>query len=134
MTMTWTSGASGIGAYADVNGINLYYETHGSGRPLILLHGGLGTGEMFGPILPTLAERRQVVLVEQVAGAVELDHQDLVAGPLRGPQRAGDEVGLDGVDAPAHGDDVDGPGGRRRLGGRRRGGDEHRAEHEEGDG
>ena len=32
------------GKYADVNGINLYYETHGSGRPLILLHGGLGVG------------------------------------------------------------------------------------------
>jgi len=37
-------------SYAEVNGINLYYETHGSGRPLILLHGGLGSGEMFGPI------------------------------------------------------------------------------------
>ena len=36
------------GGYADVNGINLYYETHGSGRPLVLLHGGLGSGEMFG--------------------------------------------------------------------------------------
>src|SRR5205814_5395822 len=47
--------------YAEVNGINLYYETHGSGRPLILLHGGLGSGEMFGPVLATLAERHQVV-------------------------------------------------------------------------
>jgi hypothetical protein len=28
-----------------VNGINLYYETHGAERPLILLHGGLGSGE-----------------------------------------------------------------------------------------
>jgi energy-coupling factor transporter ATP-binding protein EcfA2 len=32
----------------------------GSGRPLILLHGGLGSGEMFGPVLPALAERHQV--------------------------------------------------------------------------
>jgi pimeloyl-ACP methyl ester carboxylesterase len=55
---TWTSGA---GAYADVNGINLYYETHGAGRPLVLLHGGLGSGEMFGPILPALCERHQVI-------------------------------------------------------------------------
>ena len=53
----------GTGAYADVNGINLYYETHGAGRPLLLLHGGLGSGEMFGPILPTLAERHQVIAV-----------------------------------------------------------------------
>ena len=52
------------GKYADVNGINLYFETHGSGRPLILLHGGLGSGEMFGPTIPTLAERHQVIAVD----------------------------------------------------------------------
>ena len=62
MTATdWTSGAPGTGHYAQVNGINLYFETHGSGRPLILLHGGLGSGEMFGPILPALAGRHQVI-------------------------------------------------------------------------
>jgi pimeloyl-ACP methyl ester carboxylesterase len=55
---------SGTGDYADVNGINLYYETHGSGRPLILLHGGLMSGESFGPILPALAERRRVIAVD----------------------------------------------------------------------
>ena len=54
-TIDWTSEASGTGQYADVNGINLYYETHGAGRPLVLLHGGLGSGEMFGPVLPALA-------------------------------------------------------------------------------
>ena len=64
MTSTWTSEATGAGAYADVNGINLYYETHGSGRPLILLHGGLGAGEMFGPILPELAKDHQVITVD----------------------------------------------------------------------
>jgi len=53
---------TGTGQYAEVNGINLYYETHGSGRPLILLHGGLMSGEMFGPILPTLAEHHQVIV------------------------------------------------------------------------
>ena len=50
--------------YADVNGINLYYETHGTGRPLILLHGGLCSGEMFAPILGTLADHHQVILVD----------------------------------------------------------------------
>ncbi|BCB77650.1 alpha/beta hydrolase [Phytohabitans flavus] len=50
------------GRYADVNGLHLYYETHGTGRPLILLHGGLGAGGMFGPILPALTERHQVIL------------------------------------------------------------------------
>jgi pimeloyl-ACP methyl ester carboxylesterase len=60
----WTTEARGAGQYAEVNGINLYFETHGSGRPLILLHGGLGSGEMFGPVLPTLAERNQVIAVD----------------------------------------------------------------------
>ena len=55
-TTEWTAESAGSGQYADVNGINLYYETHGAGRPMILLHGGLGSGEMFGPILPTLAD------------------------------------------------------------------------------
>jgi pimeloyl-ACP methyl ester carboxylesterase len=66
MTMTTdrTTRSKGTGQYAEVNGINLYYETHGSGRPLILLHGGLGSGEMFGPVLPLLAERHQVVAVD----------------------------------------------------------------------
>jgi pimeloyl-ACP methyl ester carboxylesterase len=59
-----TTQAKGTGKYAEVNGINLYYETHGSGRPLILLHGGLGSGEMFGPVLPLLAERHQVIAVD----------------------------------------------------------------------
>lgn len=63
-TTDWSADVPGEGRYADVNGINLYYETHGSGRPMILLHGGLGSGEMFGPILPTLAERHQVIAVD----------------------------------------------------------------------
>ena len=54
--------ASGTGEYADVNGINLYYERHGSGRPLVLLHGGLGSGEMFGPALTALAAGHEVIL------------------------------------------------------------------------
>ena len=44
-----TSEKLGNGQYADVNGISLYYESHGAGRPLILLHGGLMSGEMFQP-------------------------------------------------------------------------------------
>jgi len=57
----WAAGTKGTGQYAEVNGINLYFETRGAGRPLILLHGGLGSGEMFGPILPALAEHHQVI-------------------------------------------------------------------------
>jgi len=54
----------GNGHYADVNGIKLYYEIHGSGKPLVLLHGGLGAIEMFGPNLPALAKGRQVIAVD----------------------------------------------------------------------
>jgi pimeloyl-ACP methyl ester carboxylesterase len=65
MTATeWTADSAGSGQYADVNGINLYYQTYGAGRPMILLHGGLGSGEMFGPILPTLADHHQVIVVD----------------------------------------------------------------------
>jgi pimeloyl-ACP methyl ester carboxylesterase len=63
-TETWTNKTKGTGQYADVNGINLYFETHGSGRPLILLHGGLGTGAMFGPVIPQLAANHQVITVD----------------------------------------------------------------------
>jgi len=63
-TTNVTAEAKGIGEYAEVNGINLYYETHGSGRPMILLHGGLMSGEMFGPVLPALAEHHQVIAVD----------------------------------------------------------------------
>jgi pimeloyl-ACP methyl ester carboxylesterase len=62
MTTIWSSDAHGTGDYADVNGVHLYFETHGTGKPLILLHGGLGSGEMFGPILPALTEHHQVIL------------------------------------------------------------------------
>ena len=64
MTTSSTSEVEGIGSYAEVNGINLYYESHGAGRPMILLHGGLMSGEMFGPVLPALAERHQVIAVD----------------------------------------------------------------------
>jgi pimeloyl-ACP methyl ester carboxylesterase len=65
MTATgWTADTQGTGQYAQVNGINLYFETHGAGGPLILLHGGLGSGEMFGPLLPMLAERHRVIAVD----------------------------------------------------------------------
>jgi pimeloyl-ACP methyl ester carboxylesterase len=60
----WTADVSGSGQYVDVNGINLYVETHGAGKPLILLHGGLGSGEMFGPNIPALAQAHQLIVVD----------------------------------------------------------------------
>ena len=49
--------------YAAVNGINLYYESHGSGAPLVLLHGGLMATGLLAELVPTLAAHRQVVTV-----------------------------------------------------------------------
>ena len=64
----WTREAQGIGAYADVNGLHLYYETHGTGRPLILIHGGLGSGEMFGPTIPALVAAGYQVIAPDLQG------------------------------------------------------------------
>jgi pimeloyl-ACP methyl ester carboxylesterase len=50
--------------YAPVNGLELYYEIHGSGEPLVLLHGAFGAIDLWGPILTTLAETNQVIAVE----------------------------------------------------------------------
>src|SRR6266849_6261577 len=64
MTTSRTTDTKSTGQYAKVNGLNLYYETHGAGRPLILLHGGLGSGEMFGPVFPQLGRSHQVIAVD----------------------------------------------------------------------
>jgi pimeloyl-ACP methyl ester carboxylesterase len=50
--------------YAPVNGLQMYYEIHGSGEPLILLHGAFGAIDLWGPMLTTLAEHHQVIAVE----------------------------------------------------------------------
>jgi pimeloyl-ACP methyl ester carboxylesterase len=71
-TSNWTATTRGSGAYADVNGVHLYYETfaptgqgsEGPTKSLILLHGGLGSGEMFDPVIPALTEDRGVITVD----------------------------------------------------------------------
>lgn len=47
--------------YAPVNGVEVYYAVYGQGDPLVLLHGGLGQIEMFGPVLSKLAENHTVI-------------------------------------------------------------------------
>ena len=61
-TTDWTTDAQGTGQYAEVNGINLYFESHGAGRPLILLHGGPWIGRISNPWAinsPTLLDGQQ---------------------------------------------------------------------------
>ncbi len=50
--------------YASVNGLNLYYEIHGSGEALVLLPGGFMTVEAMGEIVLQLAATRQVIGIE----------------------------------------------------------------------
>ena len=51
--------------YLPVNGLQMYYEIHGTGQPLVLLHGAFSAiGTSFGQLLPGLAQGRQVVAVE----------------------------------------------------------------------
>ncbi len=78
----WGGKTRGVGHYADVNGISLYYEVAGTGRPLILLHGGLGAIEMFGPNLPALAAGRQVIAVDLQAHGRTADIDRLLSVEL----------------------------------------------------
>jgi pimeloyl-ACP methyl ester carboxylesterase len=64
--------------HAAVNGLNYYYAVYGTGEPLLLLHGGLGQIEMFGPNLIKLAQSRQVIGVDlQGHGRTALGDREL---------------------------------------------------------
>ncbi len=77
--------------YAPVNGLQMYYEVHGSGQPLVLLHGALSAiGTSFGKVLPSLAETRQVIAVELQAHGRTAD----IDRPLTIGQLADDTTAL----------------------------------------
>ena len=78
--------------YADVNGLRMYYEIHGSGgTPLLLLHGGLFNIDLqFGALLPGLAEKRQVIATDFQAHGYTND----IDRPLGTVGLASDVVGL----------------------------------------
>lgn len=77
--------------YSNVNGIKMYYEIHGEGAPLVLIHGGGSTiGTTFGRIIPILAERRQLICVELQAHGRTADRDK----PLSFEQDADDVVAL----------------------------------------
>lgn len=76
--------------YASVNGLEMYYEIHGSGEPLVLLHGAYGTIDLWGPILASLAATRQVIAVEQQAHGHTAD----IDRPITYEQMAADTAAL----------------------------------------
>ncbi len=78
--------------YTEVNGLRMYYEIHGSGEPLILIHGGAFGIPMFGPTLPELARTRQVIAVELQGHGRTTD----IDRPLSYPAMADDVAGLMG--------------------------------------
>jgi pimeloyl-ACP methyl ester carboxylesterase len=86
-----TSCGHAAGSYAPVNGLNMYYEIHGTGRPLVLLHGALSAIDTsFGELLPSLAQTRQVIAVEMQAHGHTAD----IDRPLSYEQLADDTAAL----------------------------------------
>ena len=87
--------------YAPVNGLNMYYEIHGTGQPLVLLHGAFSAiGTSFGELLPSLARTRQVIAFEMQAHGRTAD----IDRPLSLEQMADDtaavlrQLGIERVD------------------------------------
>lgn len=78
------------GHYARVNGIRMYYEVHGHGPPLVLLHGGGGSGHVFSEQIPAFAKHFRVILPDMRAHGRTSDG----AGPLTYHAMAEDIVAL----------------------------------------
>lgn len=79
------------GHYASINGLRLYYEIHGTGKPLVLLHGGGSTiTTTYGTILPMLAKKHQVIAIELQAHGHTAD----IDRPMTFEQDADDVVAL----------------------------------------
>ncbi|HZC04246.1 MAG TPA: alpha/beta hydrolase [Ktedonobacterales bacterium] len=85
-----SSGANTQGQYATINGLRMYYEVHGEGRPLVLLHGGYQVIEALEPLLSSLARHWQVIApeLEGHGRTADLDR------PLTREQMAEDVAGL----------------------------------------
>ncbi|MGV3508607.1 MAG: alpha/beta fold hydrolase, partial [Sphingobacteriaceae bacterium] len=78
-------------SYSKVNGLNMYYEIHGEGKPLVLIHGGGSTIQTtFGRVLDTLAENHKVIAVELQAHGHTAD----IDRPLSFKQDADDVAAL----------------------------------------
>jgi pimeloyl-ACP methyl ester carboxylesterase len=82
---------SSHGNYASINGLKMYYEIHGTGTPLVLLHGALSAiGTSFSRFLPVLAKSWQIIAIEQQAHG----HTPDIDRPLTIKQMADDTNAL----------------------------------------
>ncbi len=79
-----------VGKTVSVDGLQLYYEVHGSGQPLVLLHGGVSGSEVFDPLLPALRANHQVIAVHLQAHGRSAD----IDRPLRFESMAEDIAAL----------------------------------------
>ena len=88
--MTAVSTAGPPGRFVDVNGARLYYEEHGGGAPLLLLHSGLVSSASWAGIVPLLATRFRIVTPDSRGHGRSTNP----AGHLSYRQLADDAVGL----------------------------------------
>ena len=85
------SAADSSSGYASVNGLKMYYEIHGTGKPLVLIHGGGSTIQTtFGNVLHELAKTHKVIAVEMQAHG----HTPDIDRPLSFEQDADDIAAL----------------------------------------
>jgi len=82
--------SSSTGHYADVRGIRIYYEVHGEGPPLLLLHGGLGNGMQFEKQVPDFEKTHRVIVPDCRAQGRTTDGR----GPITYHEIAEDAIGL----------------------------------------
>jgi pimeloyl-ACP methyl ester carboxylesterase len=101
MTNSRDAQVPGGGNYASVNGLDMYYEIHGVGQPLVLLHGAFSAiGTSFGNVLPELAKTRRVIAFEMQAHGRTAD----IDRPLSMEQMADDtaaalqQLGIENAD------------------------------------
>jgi hypothetical protein len=69
--------------HVEVRGVNYYYEIRGKGEPLLLLHGGLGSIDMFGPNLAILSANREVIAVDTASRAATMQNFVTADAPPR---------------------------------------------------
>ncbi|MBA3678346.1 MAG: alpha/beta hydrolase [Sphingosinicella sp.] len=59
-----TASATPATGHVELDGVNYYYRIQGEGEPILVLHGGLGSMDMFDPLLPTLGAGRRLIMVD----------------------------------------------------------------------